>query len=216
MKTSPANSGSTFLYIANAINHLGDENLAMWHEGDGFYYDVLCLPQGEQVPLQIRSMVGLIPMFAVLTLEPEWVEKFPGFKRRMEWFIKHRPDLTKNVASMSASGEGERRLLSIMNPHQLRRVLKVMLDEEEFLSPYGIRSLSRAHKDSPFSLWAHGSEHQVSYEPAESGTGVFGGNSNWRGPIWFPVNYLIIESLQNSIIIWEKISKWTVPPDRAS
>jgi hypothetical protein len=185
-----------FLYIANAINHLGDENLAMWHEADGFYYDVLCLPQGEQVPLQIRSMVGLIPMFAVLTLEPEWVEKFPGFKRRMEWFIEHRPDLTKNVASMSASGEGERRLLSIMNPHQLRRVLKVMLDEEEFLSPYGIRSLSRAHKDKPFSLWAHGSEYRVSYEPAESGTGVFGGNSNWRGPIWFPVNYLIIESLQ--------------------
>jgi hypothetical protein len=185
-----------FLYIANAINHLGDENLAMWHEEDGFYYDVLCLPQGGQIPLQIRSMVGLIPMFAVQTLESDWVEKFPGFKRRMEWFIEHRPDLTRNVASMSASGQGERRLLSIMSPHQLRRVLSVLLDEREFLSPYGIRSLSRAHGEKPFSLQVNGSEYHVSYEPAESGTGVFGGNSNWRGPIWFPVNYLIIESLQ--------------------
>jgi hypothetical protein len=185
-----------FLYIANAMNHLGGESVGMWHEQDGFYYDMLCLPHGERVPLQIRSMVGLIPMFAVLTLEPQWVEKFPGFRRRMEWFIQHRPDLTSNVASMSAAGQGERRLLSIMNPQQLRRVLSVMLDENEFLSPYGIRALSRVHKDKPYSLRVGDSEYRVSYEPAESSTGVFGGNSNWRGPIWFPVNYLIIESLQ--------------------
>jgi len=185
-----------FLYIANAMNHLGGESLGMWHEEDGFYYDMLCLPHGERVPLRIRSMVGLIPMFAVLTLEPQWVEKFPGFRRRMEWFIEHRPDLTRNVASMSAAGQGERRLLSIMNPHQLRRVLSVMLDENEFLSPYGIRALSRVHAEKPFSLRVGESEYRVSYEPAESATGVFGGNSNWRGPIWFPVNYLIIESLQ--------------------
>jgi mannosylglycerate hydrolase MGH1-like protein/glycosyl hydrolase family 63 len=185
-----------FLHIANAINHLGGENIGMWHEEDGFYYDMLCLPDGNRLPLQIRSMVGLIPMFAVQTMEPDWIEQFPGFKRRMEWFIKHRPDLTRNVASMETAGMGRRLLLSILNPDQLRRVLKVMLDEKEFLSPYGIRSLSRAHRDKAFSLNLNGNEHRVTYDPAESTTGIFGGNSNWRGPIWFPVNYLIIESLQ--------------------
>lgn len=185
-----------FLYIANAINNLGDGKLAMWHEQDGFYYDVLCTPDGAQLPLRIRSMVGLIPLFAVQTLETDWVKRFQGFKRRMDWFIDHRPDLTRNVASMTAEGCGERRLLSILNPNQLRRVMRVMLDEREFLSPYGIRSLSRAHCDQPYRLYVNGSEHSVGYEPAESRTGVFGGNSNWRGPIWFPVNYLIIESLQ--------------------
>jgi Mannosylglycerate hydrolase MGH1-like glycoside hydrolase domain/Glycosyl hydrolase family 63 C-terminal domain len=185
-----------FLYIANAINSLGDEKLGMWHPKDGFYYDVLCTPDGGQVPLRVRSMVGLIPLFAVQTLETDWVKRFQGFKRRMDWFIEHRPDLTKNVASMTAEGSGERRLLSILNATQLRRVLKVMLDEEEFLSPYGIRSLSRAHGAHPYALHIDGNEYRVGYEPAESRSGVFGGNSNWRGPIWFPVNYLIIESLQ--------------------
>ena len=185
-----------FLYIAHAINSLGDEKLAMWHSADGFYYDVLCKPDGAQVPLRIRSMVGLIPLFAVQTLETDWVKRFQGFKRRMDWFIDHRQDLTKYVASMTAEGLGERRLLSIVTPKQLQRVLKVMLDEEEFLSPYGIRSLSRAHGDHPYVLLVDGSEYRVGYEPAESRSGVFGGNSNWRGPIWFPVNYLIIESLQ--------------------
>jgi hypothetical protein len=185
-----------FLYIANAINNLGDGNLSMWHEEDGFYYDVLCTPDGTQKPLRVRSMVGLIPLFAVLTLETEWVKRFEGFKRRMDWFIEHRPDLMKNVASMTAEGVGERRLLSIVSPHQLRRVLEVMLDEEEFLSPYGIRSLSRVHRNHPYTLRVDGSEYQVDYEPAESRTGVFGGNSNWRGPVWFPLNYLLIEALQ--------------------
>jgi len=185
-----------FLYIANAINHLGGEDVGMWHEGDGFYYDMLCLPDGTRVPLRVRSMVGLIPIFAVQTMEPGWVEQFPGFKRRMEWFIEHRPDLTQNVASMNTAGHRQRLLLSILNPDQLRRVLKVMLDEEEFLSPYGIRALSRVHRDKAFSLRVNGTEHRVQYDPAESTTGLFGGNSNWRGPVWFPVNYLIIESLQ--------------------
>jgi Glycosyl hydrolase family 63 C-terminal domain len=185
-----------FLYIANAINSLGADKLAMWHSEDGFYYDVLCTPDGGQVPLRVRSMVGLIPLFAVQTLETDWVKRFQGFKRRMDWFIEHRPDLTKNVASMTAEGSGERRLLSILNPNQLRRVLRLMLDEEEFLSPYGIRSLSRAHRAKPYVLHIDGSDYSVGYEPAESRSGVFGGNSNWRGPIWFPVNYLIIESLQ--------------------
>src|SRR2546428_14145474 len=146
--------------------------------------------------MKVRSMVGLIPLFAVETLEPEIVDKLPGFKRRLEWFIDNRSDLTQNVACMRTPGRGERRLLAIVDRDKLRRVLKVMLDEREFLSPYGIRALSRVHLEQPYRLDVKGMEHQVVYEPAESSTGLFGGNSNWRGLIWFPVNYLIIESLQ--------------------
>jgi hypothetical protein len=132
----------------------------------------------------------------VETLEPRLVDQLPGFKRRMQWFIDNRPDLTHNVASMTVRGKGERRLLSIVNPDQLRRILRRMLDPGEFLSEYGIRSLSRAHRDQPYVLATDGREHTAGYEPGESGSGLFGGNSNWRGPIWFPLNYLLIESLQ--------------------
>ena len=135
-------------------------------------------------------MVGLIPLFAVETLEPRVCDKLPGFKRRLEWFIEHRKDLTRNVACMHTAGEGDRRLLSIVDSEQLRRVLKVMLDEKEFLSPYGIRAVSRIHREQPYVLSANGMEHRVDYEPGESSTGLFGGNSNWRGPIWFPVELL--------------------------
>jgi mannosylglycerate hydrolase MGH1-like protein len=185
-----------FLYIAHAMNHLGDERSRLWNEEDGFYYDVLCLPDGTGFPMKVRSMVGLIPLFAVETLEPETLRKLGGFKRRLEWFIDNRKDLIGNVACMRTRGKAERRMLSILDQDQLRRVLKVMLDESEFLSPYGIRALSQIHKEHPYTLEVNGAEHRVSYEPAESSTGLFGGNSNWRGPIWFPVNYLIIESLQ--------------------
>ncbi|MEN3333285.1 MAG: hypothetical protein V7641_2650 [Blastocatellia bacterium] len=185
-----------FLYIANAINHLGDDNVRLWNAEDGFYYDVLCLPSGDGHPMQVRSMVGLIPLFAVETLEPEMLNRLPAFKRRLEWFIDHRKDLIGNVACMRTPGKEARRMLSIVDRDQLRRVLKVMLDENEFLSPYGIRALSRYHLDHPYVLGAGGVEHTVSYEPAESSSGLFGGNSNWRGPIWFPVNFLIIEALQ--------------------
>jgi hypothetical protein len=185
-----------FLYIANAINHLGSDHIGMWDEGDGFYYDVLHLPDGGHAPLKVRSIVGLIPLFAVETLEPQVMHRMHGFRRRMQWFIDNRPDLTHNVASMAVPGKGERRLLSIADPGQLKRILARMLDEEEFLSPYGIRSLSRAHKDQPYVFDGDGISHSVGYEPAESQTGLFGGNSNWRGPVWFPLNYLLIESLQ--------------------
>ena len=185
-----------FLYIAHAMNHLGDERSRLWNEEDGFYYDVLCLPDGTGFPMKVRSMVGLIPLFAVETLEPETLRKLGGFKRRLEWFIDNRKDLIGNVACMRTRGKAERRMLSILDQDQLRRVLRVMLDESEFLSPYGIRALSQIHKEHPYTLQVNGAEHRVSYEPAESSTGLFGGNSNWRGPIWFPVNYLIIESLQ--------------------
>ncbi|HLF82603.1 MAG TPA: glucosidase, partial [Blastocatellia bacterium] len=185
-----------FLYIAHAMNHLGDERSRLWNEEDGFYYDVLCLPDGTGFPMKVRSMVGLIPLFAVETLEPETLSQMSGFKRRLEWFIDNRKDLIGNVACMRTRGQGERRMLSILDRDQLRRVLAVMLDENEFLSPYGIRALSKAHKEHPYTLQVNGAEHRVTYEPAESSTGLFGGNSSWRGPIWFPVNYLIIESLQ--------------------
>jgi len=185
-----------FLYIAHAMNNRGSDGLSLWNDEDGFFYDVLHLPSGERRPLKIRSMVGLIPLFAVETLEPELLGRLHGFRRRLEWFIDNRRDLTGNVACMRTRGRAERRLLSIVNADQLRSVLRVMLDEREFLSPYGIRALSRAHKDQPYVLNVDGHEHRVDYEPAESSTGLFGGNSNWRGPIWFPVNYLIIESLQ--------------------
>jgi hypothetical protein len=141
-------------------------------------------------------MVGLIPLFAVETLEPEVLEKLPGFKRRLEWFIDNRPDLIANAACMRTRGTEERRLLSIVTRERLRRVLQVMLDGNEFLSPYGIRALSRVHRNRPYTLDVGGQRHQVSYEPGESTTGLFGGNSNWRGPIWFPVNFLLVESLQ--------------------
>jgi Glycosyl hydrolase family 63 C-terminal domain len=185
-----------FIYIAYAINHLGHDGRGLWDAKDGFFYDVLKFPDGGHFPVKIRSMVGLIPLFAVETLEPGLLQRLPGFKRRMEWFIDNRPDLTANVASMRTSGMGERRLFSIVDAEQLQQMLQIMLDEQEFLSPHGIRALSLYHRDYPFILSFDGKEHRVDYEPGESSTGLFGGNSNWRGPIWFPVNYLLIESLQ--------------------
>ncbi len=185
-----------FIYIAHAMNHRGNDGIGLWDEMDGFFYDVLRFPDGRKYPMRIRSVVGLIPLFAVETLEPELLDRLPGFKRRLEWFVDNRPDLVRNVACMRTRGMGERRLLSIVGRDQLRRVLQLMLDEREFLSPYGIRALSRHHDHSPYTLAVNGTEYRVKYEPAESSGGLFGGNSNWRGPIWFPVNYLLIESLQ--------------------
>ena len=185
-----------FIYIAHAMSHRGKDGMGLWDDLDGFFYDVLKLPDGRKFPMRIRSMVGLIPLFAVETLEPELLNRLPGFKRRMEWFIANRPDLTENAACMRTHGKGERRLFSIANRDQLQRILRYMLDEQEFLSPYGIRALSKYHDGHPYVLTVEGKEHRVDYEPAESSNGLFGGNSNWRGPIWFPVNYLLIESLQ--------------------
>jgi len=185
-----------FIYIANAINHRGEDDIGLWDETDGFFYDVLKFPGGSKFPMRVRSMVGLIPLFAVETLEPELLNRLPGFKRRLEWFIENRPDLVGNLSCMGRQGTDERRLLSIANPEQLRRILKIMLDESEFLSPHGIRALSQYHRGHPYSLVANGTEHRVDYEPGESSSGLFGGNSNWRGPVWFPMNYLLIESLQ--------------------
>ncbi|NJO41976.1 MAG: glucosidase [Cyanobacteria bacterium RU_5_0] len=194
-----------FLYIADAMNHIGEDRTQLWDGNDGFFYDVLHLPNDEQVPLKVRSMVGLIPLFAVTTLEPSVLNTLPNFKKRLEWFIRHRPDLKRNVACMETRGVGARRMLALcyvtlghVNPEdRFRRILEKLLDENEFLSDYGIRALSKFHKDQPYYFDTDQTQYRVDYEPAESSTGLFGGNSNWRGPVWMPVNYLIIEALQH-------------------
>ena len=185
-----------FVYIAHAMNNFGSRGRSLWDEEDGFYYDVLHLPNGEDHFLKVRSMVGLIPLFAVETLEPEAIDRLPGFKRRMQWFIDNHPDVPEHLDMSQKSARGVRILLSLVERNQLGRVLSRMLDEEEFLSPHGVRALSRYHKDHPYELHFNGTVNSVAYEPAESATGIFGGNSNWRGPVWFPVNYLLVESLQ--------------------
>jgi hypothetical protein len=188
-----------FLHIAHAMsggrNH-GEEGHDLWDEDEGFFYDVLHLPDGTRMPLRVRSLVGLIPMLAVETLDSSVLRRLQGFGRRLNWFVANRPDLTENVACMRTPGDGERRLLSVLDGDRLRRVLHVMLDEREFLSAHGIRSVSALHRERPYSLQVNGSQYTVPYEPAESTTGLFGGNSNWRGPVWFPINFLLIEALQ--------------------
>jgi hypothetical protein len=187
-----------FLQIAEAMTNIGGNEHAagLWDEEDQFYYDELNLPDGRMIKLKVRSMVGLIPLFAVETLEPELLEKVPDFKKRLKWFLEHRPELAKLVSRWEEPGRGERRLLSLLRGHRMKQLLRRMLDETEFFSAYGVRALSRAHEHAPYTFGAGGMAHTVRYEPAESDSGLFGGNSNWRGPIWFPVNYLIIESLQ--------------------
>ncbi|MCB0171306.1 MAG: glucosidase, partial [Anaerolineae bacterium] len=185
-----------FLSIAKAMTDRAGEGHSLWDETDGFFYDSLHLPDGQVIPLRIRSLVGLLPMFAIETLEQEILDKMPDFNRRLHWFMNNRPHLAGNMASVDIPGMGQRRLLAIVTRERLVRVLSYMLDENEFLSPYGIRSVSRYHHEHPYFYHTNGQTHVISYQPAESESGLFGGNSNWRGPIWFPINYLIIESLQ--------------------
>ncbi len=188
-----------FLYIADAMNSQSaddDNGIGLWDPQDEFYYDQLYLPTGERIPLKVRSAVGVIPIFAVETLDPDTLEKLPLLKARVEWFIANRPELAENVARIEISGMRQRRLLAIVNPERLRRILRRLFAEEEFMSPHGMRALSKFHDANPFVLNVGGTSFRVDYEPAESTSGLFGGNSNWRGPVWFPLNYLLIESLQ--------------------
>ena len=185
-----------FVYIAHATHHLGGDGMGLWDDEDGFFYDMLNLPDGGRCPMKVRSLVGLIPLFAVETFDTEQADRLPGFKRRAQWFIDNNPELREHIAFKDKPGGGRRVMLSIVTTEQLPKVLRLMLDEREFLSPHGVRSLSRCHKDHPYVIPVGGQEYRVAYEPAESTTGVFGGNSNWRGPVWFPVNFLIVESLQ--------------------
>ena len=185
-----------FLGIAAAINGVEDGCLGLWDEADEFYYDRLCLPDGESVPLKVRSMVGLIPLFAVEVLEPAAAKDLPDFAARMDWFLNYRPELAKLVSRWREGGVGERRLLSLLRGHRMKCLLRRALDESEFLSDHGVRALSRVHEREPYRLNCGGQIHEVRYWPAESQNGLFGGNSNWRGPVWMPLNYLLIESLQ--------------------
>ncbi len=186
-----------FIQIIDAMNDIGDSGL--WNEEDGFYYDQLLIEGKGSVPLRTRSLVGVIPLLAVEVLDQELINRLPGFKARMEWFLKHRLDLGRHVSSTvkySDAGEQVLRMLAVPSKEQLRRVLQYVLNTEEFLSPWGVRSLSRVHKSQPCKVHLNGEEYSIQYEPGESQSGLFGGNSNWRGPIWFPINYLLIEALE--------------------
>jgi hypothetical protein len=185
-----------FLSITQAMNHLGEQAVGMWDETDEFYYDVLTAPNCGNIPLKLRSMVGLIPLFAVETLEPELLKELPEFAGRLAWVMSHRPDLAQLVSRWNEPRIGERRLLSLLRGHRMKCLLRRLLDESEFLSDYGVRALSKIHEREPYRFRCNGHSMEVTYWPGESESGLFGGNSNWRGPIWMPVNFLIIESLQ--------------------
>jgi hypothetical protein len=185
-----------FVFIAHAMSDMGGEGVELWNEPDGFFYDALHMPDGTVVPLRVRSMVGLVPLFAVQVLEPENISALPQFERRLRWFLVNRPDLRSHLVLQRTPDGRLRGLLSLVSGDRLRRVLRYMLDESEFLSPYGIRALSCYHREHPYVLEVAGTEHRVAYEPAESMTALFGGNSNWRGPVWFPMNFLLVEALQ--------------------
>jgi hypothetical protein len=179
-----------FALIAEAMYSRG-----LWDETDGFYYDVLATTAGQRIPLKVRSMVGLLPLAATTTLGRETLDKLTGFAERTEWFLKHRPDYA-DLFHLHERDGGEGQLLSIVSPDRLRRVLHCLLDEDEFLSPHGVRALSAVHRDHPFSVDLGGMTYTVDYSPGESTSGLFGGNSNWRGPVWFPVNYIVIEAIR--------------------
>jgi hypothetical protein len=184
------------LGIAHAMTNCGGQGHCLWDPADEFFYDALHMPDGSVVPLKVRSLVGLMPLLAVETLEPNELDEMPTFERRLHWFTSNRPHLSGNMASVDILGVGARHLVAFLTPERLASVLRYMLDENEFLSDYGIRSISKVHQEQPFTLSFGGESFSINYQPAESQSDSFGGNSNWRGPIWFPINYLIIEALQ--------------------
>ncbi|MEQ8878894.1 MAG: glucosidase [Cyclobacteriaceae bacterium] len=184
-----------FLYIAGAMNGVDEEKVDLWDDEDNFYYDVMHVPGKEAKQMRVRSMVGLIPLFAVEILNSDVYNKLPEFREKLEFFLKEQPKLASLVSRWEEQGKGERRLLSILRGFRMKKILERMLDPEEFLSPHGIRALSKYHDKHPYQLKINGSEFKVAYLPGESDSSFFGGNSNWRGPVWFPVNYLILESM---------------------
>jgi hypothetical protein len=185
-----------FLGIAGAMNNLGGQGIGLWDETDEFFYDVLHMPDGRYLPLRVRSLVGLMPLLAVETVEPELLDAMPGFKERLEWYLENRPDLARLISRWHDPGAGDRRLIALTRGHRLKCLLRRMLHPDEFLSDYGVRSLSKFHEKNPYVLHWEDGQRTVRYDPAESQTNIFGGNSNWRGPVWLPINYLLIESLQ--------------------
>ena len=200
-----------FLWIGRAMNHVGPDG--MWDEEDGFYYDVLRLPDGRATRLKVRSMVGLLPLCATTVIEPWQRDRLPRLVAHFTERVRRMPELLRGIHPMGPShrGYGDRGLLAVVNPERLRRILTRMLDENEFLSPYGIRSLSRYHKDHPYIFNAEGQIHEVNYLPAESDSGMFGGNSNWRGPVWMPVNALLLRALMNFYLYYGDTFKIECP-----
>lgn len=186
-----------FLYIAGSISNMGEDASGLWDDGDGFYYDMLRKPDGSADRLRLRSLVGLIPMFAQVVFEEAKWEKLPRLKQHMDWFMKQRPDLVQLVSHWTDTKGNNQHLLSLLRGHRMKLLLKRMLDTKEFLSDHGVRSVSKVYFEEPFRYHLDGSDYIVKYIPAESDSNMFGGNSNWRGPVWLPVNYLIIESLRN-------------------
>jgi hypothetical protein len=185
-----------FLSIAAAMNNLGGKGIGLWDEEDQFYYDVLHTPGGRYLRVRVRSLIGLMPMLAVETIEPALLDTLPKFKALLEWYLVNQPALCSLISRWQQPGVGERRLVALTRGHRMKCLLRRMLDPAEFLSDYGVRSVSKFHKEHPYVLTVRGEQKVISYEPAESRTEVFGGNSNWRGPVWMPINYLLIESLQ--------------------
>ncbi|MBV9539355.1 MAG: glucosidase, partial [Acidisphaera sp.] len=184
-----------FLQIAKAMDGLGGGK-GLWDEQDQFFYDALELPDGTQTPLRVRSIVGLVPMFAVEVLTAEMMNGVPGFTGRLRWYLDHRPDLSKLVSRWHEKGEDEQTLLSLLRGHRTKMLIRRMMDEAEFLSDHGVRALSKIHRDHPYVLERDGQRFTVEYMPAESTTGLFGGNSNWRGPVWMPINYMLVDALR--------------------
>lgn len=185
-----------FIYIANSMNSLKDPSHSLWDPQDGFFYDHLISDHGKMIPIRARTMVGFVPLFGISAISADACQRYPAFNRRRHWFMEHRPDLVESIGPMVKPGPNNTLILGLVREDQLRSMLKYMLDEKEFLSPYGIRSVSQVHRDQPLILNLDGQEYRLDYEPGESQTGLFGGNSNWRGPIWFPVNFLILVSLR--------------------
>jgi hypothetical protein len=185
-----------FLAIAGAINGVGDLSLGLWDEEDQFYYDQLSLPDGSRRSISIQSLVGLIPLLAVEVLRPGTLKKLPNFASRLDWYLAHKPELAALISNWKVPGEGDRHLLSLLRGHRMKALLKRMLDETQFLSDFGVRSVSKAHDRKPYQFDPGDPSYTVAYWPGESRSGLFGGNSNWRGPIWMPINFLIVEALQ--------------------
>ncbi|MDC8106778.1 glucosidase [Chryseobacterium sp. B21-037] len=186
-----------FLSIAHSLDNMGDENFGLWDEEDEFFYDAIASSDGNHMYLKLRTIVGLIPMFAVEVIDDEVIEKLPNFKKRMHWVLENKPELAALVSHWEVKGQDSKHLLSLLRGHRLKRLLSRMLDPNEFLSDYGVRALSKVYEKNPYTINLNGVDYSVKYTPAESDSGLFGGNSNWRGPIWFPINFLIIESLQS-------------------
>jgi hypothetical protein len=185
-----------FIYIANSMNSKSDPRRSLWDERDGFFYDHLITQTGELIPIRARTMVGFAPLFGASAVPADSCRRHQAFERRRRWFVEHRPDLIESVGSMVTPGANDTVVIALVRPDQLRRMLAYLLDEKEFLSPFGVRAVSRFHQDQPLILHLNGQEYRLDYEPGESQTNLFGGNSNWRGPVWIPVNFLIVSSLR--------------------